>query len=414
MVNGQRAGAACLFLGSVVALVAAGACSAANSKFGDGTGGNGATAAGGGGGFIFTGTGGGGNTTVVWPPCDQGNPSSDQDGDGVTPGAGDCNDCTDLVNPGAMDYPGNTFDEDCNGVPDDASADCDAGIGVGSSDPMDGARAIGLCKVQQGASWGVVSAAYGKADGTSGNDPLGHGIVAGFGPYVHTQEGARMLALSSGTARQPTDSGWQSPSGYDKGYSSGAPAGYPKESPSCPGVTTGTPFDSEQLYLRVRTPSNAKSFSFNFNFYTYEFPNYICSQYNDFFVAYLTPKLGSLPDGNISFDSQQNTISVNAGFLQVCEPQTAGGKVFPCQLGSQQLTGTGFEGTDPVFDPGHAATGWLVTSAPLEVAAGLDIELRFAIWDSGDGVLDSTVLIDNFQWSLNETPTGTEPVDIPK
>ena len=47
------------------------------------------------------------------------------------------------------------------------------------------------------------------------------------------------LALSSGAARNPNDPGFQDPGGYWKDYNPyGAPAGYPKESPSCPGVIT--------------------------------------------------------------------------------------------------------------------------------------------------------------------------------
>jgi hypothetical protein len=33
-------------------------------------------------------------------------------------------------------------------------------------------------------------------------------------------------------------------------------------------------------------PSNAKSFSYQQNFFTYEFPNWICSEFNDFFVTH--------------------------------------------------------------------------------------------------------------------------------
>src|SRR5262249_44751582 len=143
-----------------------------------------------------------------------------------------------------------------------------------------------------------------------------------------------------------------------------------------------------------RTPTNATSLSFNFDFYTYEFPKYICSVYNDFFVAMLSPKPASQVDGNISYDGKGNTISVNAGFLQVCHAQTASNNVyFDCPLGPAQLAGTGFD-VDFVGMPttNSAATGWLKTTTPLE-RAGDKITVDFAIWDSGDGVLDSTVLI---------------------
>jgi hypothetical protein len=78
-------------------------------------------------------------------------------------------------------------------------------------------------------------------------------------------------------------------------------------------------------------------------------------------------------------------------------------KDFECELGPDELAGTGFEGDSGGGDPPHAATGWLTTSAPVE--PGEVITLRFAIWDMGDEKLDSTILLDNFTW----TADGGEP-----
>ncbi len=107
---------------------------------------------------------------------------------------------------------------------------------------------------------------------------------------------------------------------------------------------------------------------------------------------------------------------MNAGFLEACDPQTASsGTNFACALGYNQLLGTGFDEQTSGIDPGargSAATGWLQTSAPVEDPGG-EIELFFVTWDAGDCVLDSTTLIDDFQWSLADTPTGTEPVPMP-
>ena len=77
---------------------------------------------------------------------------------------------------------------------------------------------------------------------------------------------------------------------------------------------------------------------------------------------------------------------------QIVEP----GVTFTCAAGTGDLTGTGFEG--------HAGTSWLQTQA--NVTPGSTIWLEFGAFDSGDGVLDSTGIVDNFQWSA--TPgTGT-------
>jgi len=268
--------------------------------------------------------------------------------------------------------------------------------------------------------WGVVSAAWVMADGSpppvgaEANFHLGHGLLTGFGPNNIVQRGARLLALSSGTARQPTDPGYQSVGGFNKGYQGQHPEGFPKESPACPGTFTGEPNDITALEVKIRVPLNAQGFSFDFNFFTYEWPGFICSQYNDFFVALLSPFPPGQTDGNVSFDSQGNPVSVNNAFLEVCGcpenpplPCSAGGKSFPCPSGNIGLIGTGFG-----FDAGggdHAATDWLKTQAP--VTPGSEITMRWAVYDSGDGSLDSTSLVDNWQWIAKPgTTVNTNPV----
>ena len=398
-------------IASSLAAALAVACSAADkSQFtegdDDGSGGAGSDQGAGVGGLDFGGTqGAGAGILGEEPDCSDSDPNDDGDADGWTDAQGDCNDCTDLMNPGAYDYTGNGIDEDCNGATDDHVAVCDSALTLDSGDALDGARAMDLCKMASGESWGVVSAEYIMVDGTPGPAPEGHGILTGFGPMVNPQAGSKLLAISSGTARQPTDPGYQDPGGHDKGYTSGAAPGYPQESPACPGVITGEPHDSIALRVRIRTPTNAKSLAFNVNMYTYEFPIFICSVYNDFVTVIMSPTPPGQTTGNISYDSQGNSLSVNAGFLEVCDPHTAGGKNFPCLLTSEQLTGTGFEG--------HAATGWLQTATTI-YNPGDEITLEFGAWDSGDGILDTTGLFDNFRFEAEDTPTETKPIDDPK
>jgi hypothetical protein len=223
-----------------------------------------------------------------------------------------------------------------------------------------------------------------------------------------------MLVLSSGTARAPGDPGYQSPGGFMKNYPSGAPDGFPKEAPACPGTITGMPFDATGLELVVQTPTNATGFSFDFSFYTFEWPGFVCSTYNDFFIAYLLPFPTGQTDGNISYDSAGNPISVNNALLEVCgcagnppSPCFAGGKQFNCSLGNLELIGTGF-GFDTSFQD-HGATSWLRTTAPVQ--GGSEIVLRLVTYDSGDSVLDSTTLIDGFRWTAKPgTKVETNPV----
>ena len=381
-------------------------CSAANKRSGFETEADPNMAADGGGGGFGDGASGKGNTCAINNLSTDLN--ADSDGDGY-PLKYDCNECDPNVNAGAFDVPGNGIDEDCNGTPDDEPEDCDKSLPMAATDAFDGAKALGLCKkATDDKMWGVVEATWVKPDGTSQTQPLGQGVLPSFGVNA-AQTGGAVLAISSGTARGPNDSGYKSVGGYSKGYTSGTPAGYPKESPACSGGAGGGfggANDGAALKVKIRVPSNAKSFKYQQNFFTYEFPSFICSTFNDFFVTIMDPKPANLPDGNIAFDQDGNPISVNNSLLQVCKPQPAGGKQFNCPLGDSTLAGTGFEG--------HAATGWLTTTAPVDTVRGKEITLMWTIWDQGDGILDSTALIDDFQWSV-DAADGTQTLpSVPK
>jgi hypothetical protein len=357
--------------------------------------------------------------------------AEDHDKDGWTVADGDCNDCDPNVNPGAVeviataDVDGGIpmpVDEDCDGKIDNVPQPCDDNLKIDASDPMDAAKAVDLCQIPVDAKhWGVISAKWVLPDGAAA--PLttayavGHGLLGTFGPNVNVQAGKRMLGLSSGTARAPSDAGYTSPSKYDKKFTCNPPPGFPKESPACPNVKTGQPHDAAALELSIRVPSNAHGFSFDFNFFTYEWPDFICSEFNDFFVALLSTTDPS-SFANISFDSQGNPVSVNNAFVEVCSclggppcvAGTSGGtkKQFDCKLGNKGLKGTGF---DDLYN--SASTAWLVTKSP--VTPGQQVTLRWAVYDSGDGKLDTTTLIDHWQWIAESgTTVGTGQVPTPK
>ena len=404
-----------------------GASSGAGGSAG-GSGGSGGSGAG-----IIGGDGTGGTGQNVDPPCTVGDPNVDSDGDGFTTAQGDCNDCSAAMNPGAYDFAGDGVDEDCNGKVDDEPTGCDTGLNV-AGDALAAAKAIGLCRTQQGSSWGLVSAKWVFPDGTTQSQPGGgflstncanggeppnpesHGILGSFGNAIKPRDGASLLAMSSGVARSGNQSASQngangtSPDGAQMCTKSNTPPGFPVASTGCafPPATDTTANDGMALELVIKTPTNAHQLSFDFDFYTYEFPNYVCSTYNDFFVALLQTKAPLDPkwNGNISFDSQGNPVSVNNGLVDVCQgPTSAGGKNFPCSLGPGEMNGTGFDDSGPSQS---AATSWLNTKAG--IVPGETITLRFAVWDAGDEVLDTTVLIDNFGWDVDE---GSAPVTVP-
>jgi hypothetical protein len=283
---------------------------------------------------------------------------------------------------------------------------CDEGLALGDLNPLNGAAALELCDLATAESPGIVSASYGPIDFATAFDQLsnsavGVGLLDDFGPNVVPQRGARMLALSSGTARAPNDPGYNSPVGFDKGYASAFPAGLPYEMPACPGVTSAQPHDSAALRLTLRAPTSAHSFSFRFKFHTYDYPSFTCSSFNDWFVALLDPAPVSGP--NIVFDAAGNPATVNSkGFIQICETQPTGLGLYDC-ISTAELVGTGFDA--------QAATPWLYTEAPVE--PGGTITLTFGIFDAGDGVLDSTVLLDDFRWSARVVASPATSVPEP-
>jgi hypothetical protein len=52
-------------------------------------------------------------------------------------------------------------------------------------------------------------------------------------------------------------------------------------------------------------------------------------------------------------------------------------------------------------------TGWLKMAG--NVKGGETMEIRFAIWDTGDGVWDSLVLLDDWEWSVQASQPGVQP-----
>jgi hypothetical protein len=366
----------------------------------------------------------GGTTFDAGMLC-QPTPDEDRDSDGFSITQGDCDDCDPLVNPNAVEVislvPGTTpFDEDCDGLTDEVEPTCDGLLDLEDLDPVSAAMALDLCKMSNGPNdWGLVSARWTLPDGSDPDPPfmqlyhLGHGILPDFGFATTPRRGLRMLALSSGTARRPTDPGHWTFGGFPKGYPSAHPPGFPKESPSCPMVVTGEPQDAAAIELEVRTPSNARGIAYDFDFFTYEWPDFICSPFNDFFIALLYPQPPGQNDANISFDSQGNPVSVNNAFLDVCgcpgnPPMAclAGGKSFDCSLGDIELLSTGFGFDSSGQD--HAATSWLFTEAPVD--PNDTITLRLVIYDSSDGLFDSLVLIDNFRWIAKSAAVKTARV----
>ncbi|MCC6557417.1 MAG: choice-of-anchor L domain-containing protein [Polyangiaceae bacterium] len=339
-------------------------------------------------------------------PCAAG-PDEDFDHDGYSISQGDCNDCDANTNPGAVEVivsepvgdagvPEPT-DEDCDGTVDNPAGPCDADLALDDPDPLHAAWAVDLCEqaTADGAGYGVLSAAYVRANGTAASASSQVGIMDAFGMNVHPRLGTRLLGLSTGRARtvgQPDACGALSCYGAGAGS---APPGFPQDVPNCGGSTQIN--DDVGLEVRLRAPTTATGFQFNIKSYSFEYPEWVCTSFNDQFISLVSPPPAGSLAGNVSFDQQHNPVSVNVAFFDVC----AG-----CPLGTAELAGTGFDTWD---DAG--ATGWLVTQAP--ISGGDEFSIRWAIWDTGDQAWDSSALVDGFQWIANGgiVPIETTPVE---
>jgi|GEM_PF-182215 len=379
----------------------------------------------------------------------------DEDGDGWTYCNGDCCDvagpaCSQpaLVNPGAFEFLGNSVDDDCDGQVDNAATSCDVGLPSDSSDAVQYAFAMDLCQTTtvQDAGWGVLSGTFSLADGTGAPDSGAHAIRPGFG-LISPRLGDSVGVLSTGTAAAPGDSAPNHQPfqpGVVRSISSGAPAdwlaangGTFPNAPGCPEPSGGTTAqDPVMLSLFVRVPTNAQSFSLNTYFLSSEYPEWVCSAFNDFFLVLLDSSYAGNPpnpsDGNLAqyYSSGGTTYPVgvnlatgSTGLFQACQNGPTG-----CGSGAVQstnttcastaeLTNTGFDVQypPPAFtgDPGYCGssflsgggTSWLTTAG--NVVPGEVIELRFVLWDTGDGYYDSVALLDNFQWGITPSAPGT-------
>lgn len=386
----------------------------------------------------------------------------DIDGDGFTYCNGDCCEtnweCPEptRAGPASFEVPGNGVDDNCNGEIDEAES-CDTGITSDSKDPVDLAKSMGLCPVTEVRGYGLVSAEIlfpddttqsqsfdlSVSDGNGGTttmscggtppNPDSYAVLSKFGNVIAPREGASFVMLSNGIAADPIPASSTQSSGLSSEQMctrSNAPVDWYQangnqfpDSPGCSGlINQGDPGkeplnDPVMLKLKVKVPNNASSFSFDIYFFSREFPEYVC-QYNDFFVALLDSAFTSTDmnlqnpaDKNLAMDEFKNPVGINlakSGLFRVCcndGPLICGytpGNSFAefCTLGPFDLDGTGLYGSSK-----EGGTGWLVTRG--NVVEGEEIVIRLAIWDALDHVLDSEVILDNFQWHESAQKPGT-------
>ena len=301
-------------------------------------------------------------------------------------------------------------DNDCDNVVDEYATTCDTLADLSQTEPLDFAKAIELCDTDHTCDFDkkcpgglkcvnnvcrrVLSATF---NSTSSAESRAIALEFAKGGPIKPPLTNSFIILSTGLASYDAKSVCT-----DNGTTFGNSGTDPDKAAVDPYAN-----DLSELTLQILVPTNARSFSFDFMFFTSEYPEYLFTAYNDSFWAHLDSKKIK---GNISFDSKGTPIRVNNAFFDICDadlmkhPQ-------PCGKPASTLTGTGYGFDCPNFQS-HAsggATEWLTTTAPVE--PGETITLTFSIFDKGDFVLDSSVIIDNFRWSLSP---AAEPTTVIK
>lgn len=222
----------------------------------------------------------------------------------------------------------------------------------------------------------IISAAL-RSVGGAAADPHGAAVHTGKLGNFAPREGNTFAVLTSCDIGLISGSNTASGASYDQNVTDGK------------GAEAGGD-DVVMLQLVLNPPDTALSFSFDFVFASEEYPEYVGSPFNDFFVL---EKDGSkitydtsggaakvVTPFNVVVDQKGQTISVNANFFKE---------------NPDQNTGTQFDGWTPI----------LTTCAPL---LGTDsLVLNFAIGDVGDAILMSGIYLDNFKFDAHAATAVT-------
>ncbi|MCU0314596.1 MAG: choice-of-anchor L domain-containing protein [Solirubrobacteraceae bacterium] len=179
--------------------------------------------------------------------------------------------------------------------------------------------------------------------------------LAGF-----PKQGGRYVILSSGDAAAAQNASQGAGASLSLGAMARTPAGSDR--------------DATVLKLDLKVPSGANCVTFAFRFASEEFPEYVGRQYNDAFIAELgtttwtTSASAITAPGNFAFDPANNVVSINATGPATVAPAEAAGTVYDAATQILRASTTVTPGTRSLF---------------------------LSIFDQGDGILDSTVLLDD-------------------
>jgi len=262
-------------------------------------------------------------------------------------------------------------------------------------------------------AWRIARQFGSHVDETSGEPAWGpregeQFLIITTGQFPELDENGVLLmeegVTESGTSNDnPDDKSLPAPMSPDRGSASGN-GGTPFV--DCDGVNdcsdsiedqwdlgNGDANDMVWFQFDVPVPGGTYGFSFDFAYFSAEFPEFVDTSFNDIFAVWAASETYT---GNLCFVNDQ--------------PCTVTALESSVQFGGAdpELVGTGFDGIDFGDEPTAQATGWFEAKGSAE--PGEMLQLTFALFDMGDSIYDTAVIMDNFRWDCEGcVPTEVDP-----
>lgn len=153
-------------------------------------------------------------------------------------------------------------------------------------------------------------------------------------------------------------------------------------------LNTSQGHDLVQFTVELNVPEGASKVSIDWKFYSDEFPEFVDSEFNDAFLAEKGSSTFTLEGNevtapnNVAFDQNDELITIN----------TSG----ELAMSAGAASGTTYDGATPLLTT--------TTSFP---EASSTVKLIFSIFDMGDDIYDTTVLLDNMRFDTGDGDDGS-------